>query len=86
VTPSSSVNCRKTVPIKVGVKIPVADPTLKIESTSSPEESYLSLQIRPVAELSLTQNDVSVSKNERSLSCVDAVNVEYAVIANRLVA
>ncbi len=57
------------MPIKVGVKIPVADPTLKIEGIRSPVNSYLSLQIRPVAELSMTQNDESVPKNERLLSC-----------------
>jgi hypothetical protein len=74
------------VPIKVGVKIPVADPTLKIEGTRSPVNSDLSLQMWPVAELSQTQNVESVSKNKRFLSCAIAANVEYAAITSILVA
>jgi hypothetical protein len=42
--------------------------------------------MRPVAELSQTQNDESVLKNQRFLSCAIAANVEYAAIASILVA
>ncbi len=66
--------------------MPVAGPTSKIEGTRFPVNNDLSLQMCTVAELSQTQNDESVSKNERLLSCADAANVEYAAIANRLVA
>jgi hypothetical protein len=51
-----------TVPIRVGVDVPVAEPISKIDGMSSPVIRALFLQICPVAELSHTQKDESVSK------------------------
>ncbi len=60
----------QTVPFNVGLEVPVAAPTTYIEGTKSSLNNVQLLQMCPVAELSHTQNDESVSKDVMVFSCI----------------